>query len=321
MPRKRRGIAIRQLAVRCSRQRKAKARDGNAESEKGRTIGRSRISTWEGVFRSWDLLIYWWWPVLESASSFATGSDLGAVFDLDGSTLDLVNAANVDPGPVTTYTYHPSGNPSFTGVANDWPFQFQGMEKEYTDPGTYYYSGGGQFYSPQLVRSLSETSATSTSGTGGGPAGNSIGTQSVGGGPDVGRNAAIGTAAGAPFGGLAVLSIIWGSDALTAGLATPAAIVGTIVDGLVQLFLDLFGGSSSPPTQATVAPWPPSAVSVDSWNSGRPHPYGRIIRVRTALARAGFPIDPTHAEFVSGFPRVSCKRNYSSRLLNPRGGY
>jgi hypothetical protein len=29
------------------------------------------------------------------------------------------------------------------------------MEKEFTDPAPYYYSGSGQFYSPQLVRSLS----------------------------------------------------------------------------------------------------------------------------------------------------------------------
>ena len=105
------------------------------------------------------------------AGSYTSGTTTTWVrlLDLDGSTLDLVNAANVDSGPVTTYTYDPSGNPSFTGAANDWPFQFKGMEKEYTDPGTYYYSGGGQFYSPQLVRSLSETSATSTQGGGGAP--------------------------------------------------------------------------------------------------------------------------------------------------------
>jgi hypothetical protein len=24
----------------------------------------------------------------------------------------------------------------------DWPFQYQGMEKEFTDPETYYYAGG-----------------------------------------------------------------------------------------------------------------------------------------------------------------------------------
>jgi hypothetical protein len=64
---------------------------------------------------------------------------------------------------VTTYTYDPSGTTSATGSANDWPFQYQGMEKEFTDPSTYYYTGGGQFYSPQLSRSLSEVGETSSS--------------------------------------------------------------------------------------------------------------------------------------------------------------
>ncbi len=85
-----------------------------------------------------------------------------------------MNAAQVDSGPVTTYTYDPSGNPTASGTANDWPFQYQGMEKEFTDPAPYYYSGSGQFYSPQLVRSLSETGQTSSSGNNSGPSGNAI---------------------------------------------------------------------------------------------------------------------------------------------------
>jgi hypothetical protein len=32
----------------------------------------------------------------------------------------------------------------------DWPFQYKGMEKEFTDPAPYYYSGSGQFYSPHI---------------------------------------------------------------------------------------------------------------------------------------------------------------------------
>ncbi len=64
------------------------------------------------------------------------------LIDASGSTIALVNAANVDAGPVTTYTYDPAGNPTVSGTANDWPFQYQGMEKEFTDPGPYYYPGG-----------------------------------------------------------------------------------------------------------------------------------------------------------------------------------
>jgi hypothetical protein len=37
-----------------------------------------------------------------------------------------------------------------SGTANDWPFQYQGMEKEFTDPAPYYYTGSGQFYSPHI---------------------------------------------------------------------------------------------------------------------------------------------------------------------------
>ncbi len=50
----------------------------------------------------------------------------------------------------------------------------EGREKEPGDPGPLYYSGGGQFYSPQLVRSLSEQGQTSSNGSGGGPPGNAI---------------------------------------------------------------------------------------------------------------------------------------------------
>jgi len=62
------------------------------------------------------------------------------LLDQDGSTIGLVNGAQVDSGPVTTYTYDPSGNPTVSGTPNDWPFQYKGMEKEFTDPAPYYYS-------------------------------------------------------------------------------------------------------------------------------------------------------------------------------------
>jgi len=42
-------------------------------------------------------------------------------------------------------------------------FLYQGVEQEFFDA-PYYYTGSGQFYSPQLVRSLSETNQTSSSG-------------------------------------------------------------------------------------------------------------------------------------------------------------
>ncbi|MGH7925334.1 MAG: hypothetical protein ACREQH_12175, partial [Candidatus Binatus sp.] len=77
--------------------------------------------------------------------------------------------------------YDPTGTPTLGGASNFWPFQYQGMEQEFVDA-PYYYSGNGQFYSPQLVRSLSETGATSSQGTGGGPSGNGGGGGGGGGG-------------------------------------------------------------------------------------------------------------------------------------------
>jgi YD repeat-containing protein len=106
------------------------------------------------------------------AGSFTSGGTTTTwvpVVDASGSTLGLVNAASPQSGMVTTYTYDPSGTPSVNGTANEWPFQYNGMEKEFTDPAPYYYSGSGQFYSPQFVRSLSEAGQTSTGGSGGPP--------------------------------------------------------------------------------------------------------------------------------------------------------
>jgi hypothetical protein len=58
-----------------------------------------------------------------------------------------------------------------------------------------------------------------------------------------------GAAGGADFAALSALGYIWEADADSGGFLTPAAIVASILDGLVQLFLDIFdGGSSSPPT-------------------------------------------------------------------------
>jgi hypothetical protein len=75
-----------------------------------------------------------------------------------------VNAANVDAGPVTTYTYSPSGTPTQSGTANTfWPFLYRGGEQEFIDA-PYYYSGGGQFYSPQIVRTLSGMDQSPASG-------------------------------------------------------------------------------------------------------------------------------------------------------------
>ena len=136
-----------------------------------------------------------------------------------------------------------------SGTANNWPFLYQGMEKEFTDPGPYYYTGTGQFYSPQIMRSPSETGQTSSSGSGGGG----------GGGGGFSPNFSLspqeaGEAMGAGVGGMAVTAgaiaaynaFLVGSEAGSAGLLTPVVVVGLIAEGLFELFDDLFGGGSQP---------------------------------------------------------------------------
>jgi hypothetical protein len=165
------------------------------------------------------------------------------LIDASGSTIALVNAASTQSGPGTTYTYDPAGTPSVSGAANDWPFLYQGGEKEFTDPGPLYYSGSGQFYSPQLVRSLSETGQTSSNGNNAGPAGSAMAQPSG----DLGSNYARPSenVGGDAAGGFLLGSLFIAESGATLG--PPGALVGAILGGIAYLFEDLFGGSSNPP--------------------------------------------------------------------------
>ncbi len=184
------------------------------------------------------------------AGSFTSGGTTTSwvpLIDTSGSTIALVNAASTQPPAATTYTYDPAGTPSVNGTANDWPFQYQGLEKEFTNPAPYYYSGGGQFYSTQLVRPLSETSQTSSQG--GGPSGGSIAAPS--GGPPPGlfspanyagnaENIGAGAAAGASAGALI-------GEGGGPYVALVGAAIGATIGAIVSFFEDIFGGSDGPP--------------------------------------------------------------------------
>jgi hypothetical protein len=163
---------------------------------------------------------------------------------------------------VTTYTYDPSGTTSATGSANDWPFQYQGMEKEFTDPSTYYYSGGEQFYSPQLSRSLSEVGETSSS-QGACPSGNAIGAHSgssgfgisfpssVGAEPETSSEGQTGGTIITITGAAAVGAIIGAVVGAAVGNPLAGAVLGAVVGAIAGdianfLFGDLFGGGSPP---------------------------------------------------------------------------
>ncbi len=134
-----------------------------------------------------------------------------------------------------------------SGTANDWPFQYQGMEKEFTDPAPYYYSGGGQFYSPQLVRSLSETGQTSSSGTGGGPSPSQLAY-----GPGSQGNGSFGhwyvnnvldpSSTGNQLGNLPDI----GFASETASYVIPLGAIARIIEEWVSFFEWLFGGSGAP---------------------------------------------------------------------------
>ena len=172
--------------------------------------------------------------------------------DASGSTLGLWNAASPQSGLATTYTYDPSGTPTASGAANEWPFQYQGREKEFTDPAPYYYSGSGQFYSPQFIRSLSEAGQTSASGAGSGgfspsgmmfpsPSGSSGGLSPQSLGNDSQQALQVGED----------IYNVANSIPITyeeSPIALPLALIGGTIDFLVNFFEDIFGGGGSPET-------------------------------------------------------------------------
>ncbi len=77
------------------------------------------------------------------------------LLDKDGTTIALVNTANVNSPPETTFTYDPSGVSTVSGLANSFPFLYQGLEHEVSDPGQLYFEPSGNVYNPQLQRELS----------------------------------------------------------------------------------------------------------------------------------------------------------------------
>jgi hypothetical protein len=136
-----------------------------------------------------------------------------------------------------------SGSATLSGTANNWPFLFKGLEKEFTDPGPLYYSGGGQFYSSQLVRSMSEVGQTSSSGPGG-PSGHAIA------GPSGGGQQSYWSWVGQQDADL--LKSLFYPDIGVRTEGTSFLIpVGPIVQGIesfISFFDWLLGGSDTPPT-------------------------------------------------------------------------
>jgi hypothetical protein len=92
--------------------------------------------------------------------------------DINGSTIGLVNSGSPTSPPGATYTYDPSGNVSVNGSnVTSWPFQYQGMEHEITDPANLYFNSSSNVYNPQIQNMLSQVGAQSLGGPNQNPAG------------------------------------------------------------------------------------------------------------------------------------------------------
>ena len=126
-----------------------------------------------------------------------------------------------------------------------------GMEQEYIDA-PYYYSGSGQFYSPRLVRSLSEVGQTSSQSAGG-PAGSAF--AALSGASNSGlfspnnyatnaENIGGGVAAGA-LAGFLLGGEVGGTGGGPAGYVV-GALIGGAIGAIASLVEDLLGGGSPP---------------------------------------------------------------------------
>jgi hypothetical protein len=167
--------------------------------------------------------------------------------DASGSTIALVNPASPGSQP-PAISYDPSGTRSASGLGDSYPFLYQGMESEVTEPYPFYYGGGGGFYNPQIQRGLSITGAQGTSGPGGGP------------GPGQASLPAVGSSSPNPFNPVSSLQLYEQSQSLgdiagngasdlvsALGLDIGTGPVGPIVQYayfLAMWFDELFGGGS-----------------------------------------------------------------------------
>jgi hypothetical protein len=221
------------------------------------------------------------------------------LLDADGSTIALVDAATPDSGPATTLVYDPSGatydasGRMVSCAANSWPFLYQGLEHESypyggslmpIDPAQLDYSGGGQYYNPQIQRGLSETGATGIGGaaTGPGPsaAGGSLGGGGGGGGSffnptQMATNVAVNLAGPeaaklATWAASKYLGVNLAVQLVPAMDTAPVPVLDIAIDiyEIVNLFEDLFGGSSTPQLPRKLQHGPnrlyPEVTAIDS---------------------------------------------------------
>ena len=168
------------------------------------------------------------------------------LIDASGSTIGLVNAAQINSGPVTTYAYDPSGNFSVSGSANIWPFLFEGGEHEVTDPASLYYDGSGNFYDPQIQRELAQLDATGLSQPNLGSVGGTAGANGGGGSARHGTGSVSGPRAAHAASYRSAQEGDEGEGGCD-GCYNPSGgdLLIQILDWLGQLLNDIFGGGGS----------------------------------------------------------------------------
>jgi hypothetical protein len=129
-------------------------------SASGTSHNLSLLHDGSSVIGSFDSVSGNTWTFLPGAlaGSLTSGGTIKTyvpLLDKDGTTIALVNTANVNSLPETTFTYDPSGVSTVSGIANSFPFLYQGLEHEVSDPGQLYFEPSGNVYNPQIQRELS----------------------------------------------------------------------------------------------------------------------------------------------------------------------
>ena len=202
----------------------------------------------------WDFLTAGGARLAGSYTASGTTTNYVPLVDAAGTVIALVNPASPDQNPPPeTITYDPSGTPSASGSANGWPFLYHGAEHESIDPNQYYYSGDGAFYSAQIMRSMSMTSAQGTSGPGGGPGPGQASLPPVGSAPNafdpgrrlesVGQGYEVGYSIAAP----GVAAGLFAPETPILPIALVAGGAAAVAYDFVSFFQDLFGGSPDYP--------------------------------------------------------------------------
>jgi hypothetical protein len=213
------------------------------------TEATKRIARYSRFVNLWSFLTAGGAALAGSYKSGNTTTTWVPLTDINGSTIALVNSALPSSPPAATYTYDPSGNVSINGSnVTSWPFQYQGMEHELTDPANLYFNPSSNVYNPQIQNALSQVGAQGLGGSSGAnpdgpgvsrPSGQSGGLTWQKFQNDVRQSEQIEDADNN-------FSISF-TDGEAAPVTLPLGAIAGTADLLVNLIEDLFSGAENPP--------------------------------------------------------------------------